>query len=67
MGVLQCGADILAQQLPSIDDLVNMAPVISKKALNEFLLVKCKVHKIEFTKKFKFRGNSPKITELKAN
>ena len=66
MGVLQCGADILAQKLPDIEDLVDMATVISKKALNEFLLVKCKEQTIEFTKKFKFKGNAPKINKLKA-
>ena len=43
-----------------------MATVISKKALHEFLLVKCKEQTIEFTKRFKLRGNSPKINKLKA-
>ena len=66
MGVLQCGADTLVHKLPDVDDLVNMATEISKKALNEFLLVKCKEQTIEFTKKFKLRGNAPKINKLKA-
>ena len=43
-----------------------MAMVISKKALHEFLLDKCKEQTIEFTKKFKLRGNAPKINKLKA-
>ena len=43
-----------------------MAMVISKNALHEFLLVKCKEHTIEFTKKFKLRGNAPKINKLEA-
>ena len=34
--VLQCNANILAKKLPSINDLVDMATVISKKALHEF-------------------------------
>ena len=55
MGVLQCGADTLAHKLPDVDDLVKMATEISKKALHEFLLVKCKEQTIEFTKKFKLR------------
>ena len=44
-----------------------MATIVSKKALHEFLLVKCKEQTIEFTKKFKLRGNAPKIDKLKAN
>ena len=52
MGVLQCGVDILAQNLPDNEDFVDMATVISKKALPEFLLTKCKEQKIVFTKKF---------------
>ena len=51
--------------MPDIEDLVNMATVVSKKALHEFLLVKCKEQTIEFTKKFKLRGNAPKINKLK--
>ena len=66
MGVLQSGADALAQKLPDVDDLVEMATEISQKALHEFLLVKCKEQMIEFTKKFKLRGNSPKINKLMA-
>ena len=31
MGVLQCGADSLARKLPDIEDLVNMAMVVSKR------------------------------------
>ena len=44
-----------------------MAMVVSKKALHEFLLVKCKEQTIEFTKKFKLRGNAPKMNKLQAN
>ena len=44
-----------------------MATVISKKALHEYLLVKCKEQTIEFTIKFELRGNAPKINKLKAN
>ena len=66
MGVLQSGAETLAHKLPDIDDLVDMATVVSKKALHEFLLVKCKEQTIEFTKKFKLRGNAPTINKLKA-
>ena len=36
--VLQCKANILAPNLPNIDDLVDMATVTNKKALHEFLL-----------------------------
>ena len=61
MGVLQSSADNLARKLPDIEDLVNMATVVSKKALHEFLLIKCKEQTIEFTKKFKLRGNAPRI------
>ena len=53
-------------KMPSIEDLVDMATVISKNALHEFLLVKCKEHTIEFAKKFKLRGNAPKINKLEA-
>ena len=63
---MQSGADTLAQKLPDIEDLVNMSTVVSKKALHEFLLVKCKEQTIEFTKKFKMRSNAPKINKLKA-
>ena len=66
MGVLQCGADTLAHKLPDVDDLVKMATEISKRALHKFLLVKCKEQTIGFTKKFKLRGNTPKINKLKA-
>ena len=43
-----------------------MATEISQKALHDFLLSKCKEQTIEFTKKFKLRGNTPKINKLKA-
>ena len=36
IGFLQNGADNLAWKLPDIEDLVNMATVVSKKALHEF-------------------------------
>ena len=67
MGVLQSSADNLAHKLPDIEELVNMATVVSKKALHEFLLIKCKEQTIEFTKKFKSGGTAPKINKLKAN
>ena len=47
--VLQCNVNILAQKLPSIDDIVDMAKVISKNALHEFSLTKCEEPRIEFT------------------
>ena len=39
--VLQCNANNISQQLPTTDD-VEMATVISKKALHEFLLTRCR-------------------------
>ena len=36
-GVLQCNADILAQKMPDIEDLVSMATLISNKELGIFL------------------------------
>ena len=48
--VLQCNANIISQQLPPTNDLVEMATVISKKALHEFLLTKCKEQTMEYTK-----------------
>ena len=47
MGVLQSVADNLAHKLPDIEDLVNMATVVSKKVLHEFLLTKCKENMME--------------------
>ena len=38
--VLQCNANNINQQLPTTDYLVEVAEVISKKALHEFLLTK---------------------------
>ena len=66
-GVLQCNADILAQKRADIEDRVSMATVISKKALHEFLLVKCREQTIGFTIKFKLRGYAPKINKLRPN
>ena len=43
-----------------------MTTVLSKKELQEFLLVKRKEQTIEFTKMFKLRGNAPKIDKLKS-
>ena len=63
---MQYNSNILARKLPIIDDLVDMAMVISKKALHEFLLMKCKEQMIEFTKRFKFKENTPKKSKLKA-
>ena len=56
---MQYNANILAQKLPNIDDLVDMARVISKKSLHEFLPTKFKEQNIEFTKRFKRKGNTP--------
>ena len=44
-----------------------MATVISKKALHEFLLTKCKEQTMEYTKQFKLKGNIPKINKLRAD
>ena len=62
---MQRSADTFARKVSDIEDLVNMATVVSKKALHEFLLVKCKEQTNEFTKRFKSRGNAPKINKLK--
>ena len=43
-----------------------MATVISKKALHEFLLVKCKEQTMAITKMFRLSSNTPKINKLKA-
>ena len=67
MGVLQNGTDNLAWKLPDIEDLVNLATVISKKALHKFLMIKSEEQMMEFNKKFKLRGHAPKINKLKAN
>ena len=42
MEVMQSSADNLARKLPAIEDFVNMATVVSKKALHEFLNVRNK-------------------------
>ena len=57
---------LLQTTLSSIDDLVTMATVTSKKALHESLLIKCKEQTIEFTKKLNLRDNAPKTNKLKA-
>jgi len=36
MGVLQSSADILAQKMPDIEDLVNIGTVISKNYINSY-------------------------------
>ena len=64
MGVLQSSSDNLTRKLPNIEDLVNIATVVSKKALHEFLLIKGKEQTIEFTKKFKLRGTAAKTNIL---
>ena len=56
----QCNADILAVRLPSIDYLVNMATIISKK----FLLVKCKEQKSSL--KGLNLDITPKMNKIKA-
>ena len=45
---------------------LSIRQVISKKALHEFLLMKCKEQTMEFTKLFKSKENTPKISKLKA-
>ena len=50
MGVLQNGADNLAWKLPDIEDLVNLATVISKKALHKFLMIKSEEQMMELNK-----------------
>ena len=52
--------------MASIDILVPIATAISKRVLHEFLLNKCKEQTIEFTKRFKLKGNTLKINKLKA-
>ena len=54
-GVLQCNAKAICQQLPITDDLVEMATVISKKALHEILLIKCKEQSMDYTKQFRLK------------
>ena len=39
---------------------------LGRKALHEFLLTECKEQTIDFTKRFKLKGNTPKINKLKA-
>ena len=56
----QCNADILAVRLLSIDYLVNMATIISKK----FLLVKCKEQKSSL--KCLNLDVTPKMNKIKA-
>ena len=65
--VLQCNANTICQQLPTTDDLVKMATGISKKALHEFLLTKCKEQTMNYTKKFRLKGNTPMINKLRAD
>ena len=65
--VLQCNANNISQQLPTTNDLVEMAAAISKKALHEFLLTKCKEQTMEYTKQLKLKGNTPKIDKLRAD
>ena len=59
--VLQCNTNNISQQLPTTDDLVEIATAISKKALHEFLLTKCKEQIMEYTKQFKLKGNTLKL------
>ena len=48
--VMMNNAQTICQQLPSTDVLVEMATDISKKALHEFLLIKCKEQTMDYTK-----------------
>ena len=43
-----------------------MATDISKKALHEFLLIKCKEQTMDYTKRYRLKGNSPMINKLRA-
>ena len=65
--VLQCNANNISQQLPTTNGLVEMATVISKKALHEFLLTKCREQTMEYTKQFKLKGNTPKMSKLRSD
>ena len=58
---MQYNSNILARKLPIIDDLVDMAMVISKKALHEFLLVKCKEQTMDFTKRFELNRHKAEL------
>ena len=53
--------------MPSTDELVEMATDISKKALHEFLLTKCKEQTMNYTKRFRLKGNIPMINKLRAD
>ena len=53
--------------MPSTDELVEMATDISKKALHEFLLTKCKEQTMNYTKQFRLKGNIPMINKLRAD
>ena len=53
--------------MPSTDELVEMAMDISKKALHEFLLTKSKEQTMNYTKRFRLKGNIPMINKLRAD
>ena len=53
--------------MPTTDELVEMATDISKKALHEFLLTKCKEQTMNYTKQFRLKGNIPMINKLRAD
>ena len=55
----------LTQKLSEIDDLVPMAMKVNHKSLHNFVLQKCKEQTVEFSKKLKRKGNTPKINKLK--
>ena len=63
--LLLSNIEVLNNALPTLEDLVSMAMVVNYKAIHEFVLQKCKEQTMAFTKKFKLRGNSPKINKLK--
>ena len=62
--VMQLNANVLAQKLTSIEELVTMASVISKKVLHEFLQTKCKEHTIEITKSFRINKLKAELTTI---
>merc|ERR1711872_1075772 len=64
MGMMN-NAQTICQQLPSTDVLVEMATDISKKALHEFLLIKCKEQTMDYTKRYRLKGNTPMINKLR--
>ena len=65
--MLKSNAEAICHQLPTTDELVEMATDISKKPLHEFLLTKCKEQTMNYTKQFRLKGNIPMINKLRAD